>query len=415
MNDSLTTQNGLVIGSGSRVADLGKSGSLGLLIGIVFTIAMGVLYFTWDSAVVGGSWMVGWYFWMTITAGMMGLSILHNTIRPSWSLPFLRLWQAGGGPVSIFMMGILFLPIVVHPAAVYEWANPSLVASDPIIHQKAAYLNVPFWTLRTILYFAIWIVYTTFMRRSTLKQDESRDFNLERGRSSWGAVGIVIFFLTYTFALIDWLMSLDVHWYSSMHGLWQIVASALGALSLSVAIVCVNARREPYTEVVGPNLTKDWGNMMFCLTMLWAYTAISQYLIFWNGNLPDTTQYYARRSFFWWNAVGMVTIVGQFFVPWMTLLSPRVKRYPHLLCQIAGWIFVIHMVDTYIAVAPALPTYSSQIGVETRAAGQYILPDIFAFLAIGGFWLYCFSVQVRKAPLLVKYDHRLQEALTSAH
>jgi hypothetical protein len=411
MNESLSSQNGLVIGSGSRVADLGKTGSLGLLLGIVFTGVLGILFFTYDRTAIVGSWMVGWYFWMTITAGMMGLSILHHTIRPSWSLPLLRLFEAGGGPMGLLLMGILFLPIVLNPGAIYEWANPALVARDPIIHQKAPYLNVPFWTIRTVFYFAVWISYTYFMRRSTLRQDATGDKRLEMGRSSWGAFGIVVFFLTYTFALIDWLMSLDVKWYSTMHGLWQLVASALGALGLSVAIACVNARREPYNEVVNPNLTKDWGNMMFTVTMLWAYTAISQYLIFWNGNLPDTAQYYARRSFMWWNAIGMITIVGQFFVPWMSLLSPRIKRYPYLLARIAGWIFVVHLVDTYIAVAPALPTSTTQIGIDTRAAGQDIWTDIFALIAVGGFWLYSFSVQVRKAPLLVKYDHRLQEVL----
>jgi hypothetical protein len=415
MNETLNPQSGLVIGSGSRVADLGKSGSIGLLVGIVCTVILGILAFTTDMTVVTGSWMVGWYFWMTITAGMMGLSILSYTIRPAWSLPLLRLWQAGGGPMALLVMGILFLPVILNPGAVYPWANATLAAHDPIIQQKAPYLNVPFWTIRTVAYFGIWIVFTGFLRRSTLRQDENRDKNLEMGRSSWGAFGMVLFFLTYTFALIDWLMSLDVHWYSTMHGLWQLVASALGALGLSVAIVCVNATREPYTEVISPNLTKDWGNMLFANTMVWAYTAISQYLIMWNGNLPDSTQYYARRSFMWWNAIGMVTIVGQFFVPWMTLLSPRIKRYPYLLCQIAGWIFVVHMVDVYIAVAPALPTGTKQIGLETRAAGQFIYFDIIALLAVGGFWLYSFSIQVRKASLLVKYDHRLQEALTHAH
>jgi hypothetical protein len=218
-----------------------------------------------------------------------------------------------------------------------------------------------------------------------------------------------------------------------MHGPWQIVGSSLGALGLTAAIACVNAKREPYNEVVSPNVTKDWGNMMFTNTMFWAYTGVSQYLIFWNGNLPDTTQYFARRSYLMWNVVGFIIIVGQFLVPWLSLLSPRVKRYPYLLARMAAWIFCVHLVDAYIAAAPGLPVGNGAFAkaaaamasgphsattsniVQTRAAGQYLLFDVIAFLAVGGFWLYSFSVQVRKAPLLVKYDHRLQEALTHAH
>ncbi len=425
MNQSIP-QNGLLIGLGDRVADLGKSGAIGLLFGIAGTIGMGILYFSGDHAVIAGSWMVGWYLWLTITMGMFGLSLLHHAIRPSWSLPFLRIWEAGGGPGNILLMGILFLPVMAAASSVYQWANPDLVPHDAILKFKQPYLNLPFWSIRVVGYFAIWIALSAFMRRSTLRQDENRDQALERGRSSWGAFGLVVFFLTYTFALIDILMSLEPRWYSTMHGPWQIVGSSLGALGLTAAIACVNAKREPYNEVVSPNVTKDWGNMMFTNTMFWAYTGVSQYLIFWNGNLPDTTQYFARRSFMMWNAIGMVTIVGQFLVPWLSLLSPRVKRYPYLLARMAGWIFVIHLVDAYLGVAPGLPastqalteganSHTAPLIILTRAAGQHIWFDLIAFLAVGGFWLYAFSVQVRKAPLLVKYDHRLQEALTHAH
>jgi hypothetical protein len=232
------------------------------------------------------------------------------------------------------------------------------------------------------------------------------------GRSSWGAASLVFFVLSITFAMIDWLMSLEPHWTSTMYGVWQMVGAALGASALVTVVVCLNATRKPYVDIVSPNLTKDFGNVLFMFTMLWAYTSISQYLIIWNGNLPETAAYYMRRSHLSWNAIGMVTILGQFLIPWMTLLSPRVKRYPRLLRQIAGWIFAVHIVDMYLAVAPAL---SGPGANHHRAVGDYILFDVLAFLTVGSIWRFVFARNIGRTQLLVSYDNRLQEALAHAH
>jgi len=409
--------DGLVVGAGERTARIDKAGPIGLLIGIIGAVACAGLWVSGNGA-MAGSWMFGWYFWLTITMGMFGLTILCHTIRPTWAVSLLRLFEAGGGPSSILLIAILFLPIVAQPGSVYEWAHDTLVNGDKALQIKHAYLNFPFWAGRAVAFFAIWIAFSAFLKNSVRRQEANGDKKLEMGRSSWGAFGIVLFMLTYTFAIIDWLLSMEAHFSSTMFGLWQIVASALGAMSFCVVVACLNAKKEPYTEIMTSDLTKDWGNILFMLTMLWAYTAVSQYLIIWNGNLPETAQYYARRGLLMWNAVGMITIVGQFLVPWMSLLSPRVKRYPQYLRQIAGWIFVIHIVDIYLAVGPAIPTafnVERAADIPRRAAGQNIIFDLLALVTVGGFWLWMFANNVKKAPLLVSYDQRLQEAKAHAH
>jgi hypothetical protein len=378
-------------------------------------VACAILWFSGNQVAISGSWMFGWYFWLTITLGMFGLSVLNHTIRPTWSVALLRLFESGGGPASIALMAILFVPIIATSKYVYEWANP-LMINDSVVKYKSVFLNVPFWSARCVGFFAIWIAYSAFMRNSVRRQEANGDKRLELGRSSWGAFGIVLFMLTVTFAIIDWVMSMEVAWSSTMYGLWQIVAAALGAASFAVTVACLNAKKEPYNQIVSPNLTKDWGNILFMLTMLWAYTAVSQFLIIWNGNIPETAQYYARRSQMLWNSIGFIVILGQFLVPWMSLLSPRVKRYPRNLAQIAVWIFVVHIIDVYLAVGPALPVTISPTGeVIRRGAGQFIAFDALAFFTVGGLWLYVFASQIKRAPLLVAYDRRLQEALVHAH
>ena len=405
----------LEIGLGDRAVPLAKAGPAAMLVGGIAVLASVFLMFNPSSREsMMGSYVFGWYFTMTIVLGMLGILCLHHTVRGSWALPWMKLLQAGTSPTVMAVMLVLFLPILVSPGTIYEWVNP---AGDHLLMKKAFYLNQTAWTIRTVLYFALWAWMGWFMRNSVRRQEEGapNGLRLEMGRSSWGAFFIVLYVLSITFATTDWSMSLQPHWYSTMWGVWQMIGGALGASGLIVTILCLNARKAPYDTVVTPSLTKDWGNIMFMFTMLWAYTAVSQFLIIWNGNLPETASYFARRGLLGWNAVGMMVILGQFLVPWMTLLSPRVKRYPHHLRKIAGWIFVIHVVDVYLAIGPALPVGGFH-GTGRSALNAYLPLDLLALVGVFGVWLSLFARGVKDTKsLLPTYDTRLQEAMLHAH
>ena len=405
----------LEIGIGARAMPLSGAGSLGLLLG--FGCVAASVFFMINPGTreaMTGAYLFGWYFTMTIVLGMLGILCLHHTVRGSWALPWLKLLQAGTSPMALGVMFLLFLPILIQPGTVYEWVNPH---GDHLLLKKAFYLNQRDWTIRACVYFALWAWMSSFMRGSVRRQEEGapNGLKLEMGRSSWGAFYIVLYVLSITFATTDWSMSLQPHWYSTMWGVWQMIGGVLGASGLVVAILCINARKAPYTTVVTPNLTKDWGNIMFMWTMLWAYTAVSQYLIIWNGNLPETASYFARRGQMGWNAIGMVTILGQFLIPWMTLLSPRIKRYPHLLRGVAGWILAVHIVDVYLAVVPALPHGGWGHG-KGLFPGQHILYEVLGLVGVFGFWTFVFARGIKETKsLLPTYDTRLQEALLHAH
>jgi hypothetical protein len=403
--------------TGNRV-DLGKlapgAGAVAIL-GVILT----AIFFVANPHEMVGSYLYGLMFWVSITLGMFGLSVLHHTVRGSWSVSILRLLEAGGGPLMLTAMGVLFVPVVIKMADLYEWAQPGVVENDRILKGKAALLNPTVFVIMTVVFFAIWIAFAAKMRQSTLRQDENRDFKLEAGRSSWGAAGMVMYFITVSFAMFLWLMSLNPHWYSTMYGVWIIVGSAGAALALSNVIVCINARKYPYNTIVAPALTKDLGNMQFTTVMLWGYTSISQFLIIWNGNIPETTSYFKDRSSEMhppgmetnhWGWVGLILILGRFFLPFFALLAPRTKKYPNLLQRVCGFIFVMHIVDMYLIVQPSL---------HGRAVlgpiASHLLYDVLAWITVGAIWLAIFATQTRKAALLPKYDSRLQEALHHAH
>ncbi len=355
-----------------------------------------------------GSYLYGLVFWTAISMGMFGLTVLNHTVRSTWTLGVLRLLEAGGGWITLTILGVCFLPIVAKLPLIYQWADASLVAKDAVLQHKAPFLNPAVWTFQLVLFFAFWIGASAMFRKSVMLQEKTQDFKLENKRMSFGAVSLLFFFLTGTFAFIDWVMSLEPHWSSTMYGLWFTIGSSLGAYSLAVTVFNLNTDKAPFSSFVTKNVLKDQGNMLFVHTMLWGYTSLSQYLIIWNGNLPETTAYYARRASLGWNAWGMATIFGQFFIPFFLLLSPRTKKNSANLRSIAAFMFVVHIIDYTLIVAPALP------GRAGMPAGLTIW-DGLAWVGFGALWLCGFSLMFKQAPAFPTYDTRLQEAKAHAH
>ena len=406
--------------SDSKGLEIGKLTPVAALIGIVGLIAS-LAHIASDPKMGTGSYLFGLIFWGGLSIGMLALTCLHHAVRGSWTLSIMRLLEAGGGPLALTVVGLLFSPVVFGvfsdkgSKSPYEWADPAKVAADKALQHKALIMNPGFWSGRVVIFFAMFVLMAWFLRNSTHRQDKSGDFKLEAGRSTWGAIFLPIFVLAVTFAMTDWVMSLNPHWYSTMFGPWTLIGATLAALAFSTLIVTTNYDRAPYAEIVGPKLTKDLGNMLFAFTMLWGYTSLSQFLIIWNGNLPETASYFMTRSSaignralgaMSWAAMGLLTVIGQFFVPFFALLAPRTKRFSVNLRKIAGWIFVIHIFDVYLLVIPAIP------GRDTLGPiSGHILWDLLSFIGIGGIWLAVFASQTRKAPLVVKYDTRLQEAM----
>jgi hypothetical protein len=387
---------------------LEKYGPMAALVGVVLLVVLLVGMFFTDPATqlhTLEAYLFSFIFWITLALGCYALTLFHHMVRGRWGLPVLRLFEAGGGPVTLLIMGALFLPIVViivkGGGVLYEWTDPVLVASDHILHHKARYLNAGWFIVRFALFFAIWIGIASFLRNSTRRQDESFDVREQHKRTNLATGGFVLFFVMVTFAFTDWVMSLEPHWFSTIYPLWFAVGMGLAAVSLVTLVVTLNADKEPYRRVVTPALTRDLGNLMLALTMLWAYTSISQYLIIWSGNLGEFTQYYVRRSEGGWNFIGFVLIVGQFFIPFMLLLSPRMKRVPSSLAKIAAWILLMRLVDVYNIVVPAFHDRVSPLQIGWQ--------EPVALIAIGAIWLAAFASQIKSAPLLPTHDPRLLE------
>lgn len=388
--------------------ELGKIGPVALLLGgIALVICWGLMIFApeWRRSLMQ-SYLWAWVFWGGLTMGCFGVTLLHHALKAAWGTAVMRIYEAGGGGRTLIGMAILFIPVLIAMLSgtdiLYRWADPSIVAHDGILKWKSSFLEPIRIVIGTLVLFGVWYFFSSYLRRSTLKQDETLNENEAQKRSNLSAPGLVMFVLTCTFAYTAWVMSLDPHWMSQMYPVWMIIGQVLAALGLGTFIVCRNADKLPYSEVVSPKLTRDLGNIMLAFTMFFSYVAFSQYMIIWSGNLPEFTQYYRTRTDGGWSWIAVSMIFLQFFIPFLLLLNPVNKRRPRNLMMIAAWIFLIRIVDSYWIVLPAF---------DNRVTPMPTVFDLLAFIALGGMWFAMFAGQIRRAPLLPLYDQRLKEAL----
>jgi len=385
-----------------------------LVVGVVLLIFEFTQVFSGDSTVAQHaiqSYMWAWVFWGGLTFGCFALTLLHHSLKGAWGTSVMRIWEAGGGPVSLLVFALMFIPLMIKGMfsgsdILYKWAVDTNRTTDPILAARQPLLNPTGVLLVTIIVFALWIGWAAACRKSTIRQDSSLDPSEEKRRFTLGPTGLVMFFLSATVAFTVWVMSVDTHWSSTMYAPWFVAGEAFAALCLGVFLVCKYSDRAPYNEIMSPKLTLDLGNMMLALTLFFSYLSFSQYLIIWSGNIPEYAAYYHTRAQGGWIWIGLSMVALQFFISFLMLINPTTKLYPNKLMVVAAWIFIVRIIDSYWIVLPAFPNRVTPMPVST---------DVIAFLGLGAIWFATFAFQIQKAPLLPVYDQRLKEALHHSH
>lgn len=390
-----------------------KFGPAGFLIALIGVGVVGAGMFGGDKASqtnFAQAYLYGWFFWAMVTIGCLGLNFLHHTLRGFWGLSVIRMFEAASSPLSLAVTAIAFVPILIKKSLIYPWADHTI--HNHILERKAWYLNDNFFLIRFVAYFAIWMILSNVLRKSSQKQDETLDDKLGVKRQTTGPVGLIFFFVTMTFATTDWLMSLETKWYSTLLPLLVSVGAALTALSLCVALLLLNRNKEPYAQAISSPLTKDLGNMLFALTMVWGYMTLSQYLITYSGNLPEEVPYFIKRNEAGWQILSGFIVLIQFFIPFTALLASRVKRYAKNLVAVALMIFFIRIFDTYWVLMPSMRGPHQSLAESMNFANHW--QDWVALLGFGGLWFGLFGSQMHQAAVLPKHDTRLLE-LEHAH
>ena len=382
-------------------AQLGALRTRAFAVGGLFTIASLAGFFV-DKEQFLHSYITAFVYVLALPLGALGLMMINHVTRGAWGVVVRRVLEASSRTLPLLV--VFFLPLFIDLHKVFKWSDPEVVASDPIIAGKTLYLNVPFFVIRAVVYFAVWIGLAYVLSNLSRKQDDDADAGFAKKMQGISAGGLVIFMLTLTFASFDWIMSLDAHWFSSIYGVYYAGGAALGALAFTVLIALWLSRHEPMSEVYRPAHFHDWGKLMLAFTMLWAYFSVSQLIIIWSGNLPEEVPWYITRTSGMYKYFAQAIMILHFFVPFALLLSTDIKRDARRLAVVAVWMLVMRWIDLYWQSAPSFHNY------DPAAASLHWL-DFTLVLGLGGLWLGFFFTQLRSRPLIPRNEPFLPEAL----
>jgi hypothetical protein len=351
-------------------------------------------------------------FWLGISLGSMAFLMIQHLTGGAWGMVIRRQLEAAMNVLPL--MALMVIPIFFGAKSLYVWAsNPNadaqmkrITGTYLTVGGSAKYLFLNGFIGRAILYFVIWFLLAWTLSRWSDEQDSPPVQNLSPRFRRISAPGLILYAFTISFASIDWVMSLDPHWISTIFGFIIIVGECLSAMCLMVIVETVMSREAPVALWLKPKEVHDHGKLMLTFIMLHAYFSFSQWLIIWAGNLPMEIRFYLRRLDNGWGYVGLFLVLFHFAVPFAMLLSRTFKRNPHKLVYLAGWLLFARIVDLFWYIEP---TWHKDFNFDWG----YLL-DIVVPVAIGGLWLAVFFRNLRHKPLLPEYDLHAQEFLDYA-
>jgi hypothetical protein len=377
-----------------------------LLVGLVFGVIVAVGAWLQPDQFFR-AYLIGFMAWLGVTLGSMAILMLRHLTKGAWGMVIRRI--LGAAMRCSPLMAVLFLPLLFGIRRLYIWARPLDTIADKHLREHLqeitkTYLTVNGFVVRAIIYFAIWNLLSYFLTKWSAEQDrpQGRD-NSSRFKALSGP-GLILYGFTITFAAIDWVMSLDPSWISTIFGLSFLIGQVLSALCFAIVVERILYRYKPMSELLKPEQVHDHGKFMLAFIMVWAYFAFSQWLIIWAGNLPEEITWYVRRLNGGWGYVGLFLVVFHFAVPFIFLISRPFKRDISRLVWLAGWIMLMRCVDLFWIIEP---NFSVTFNLTWL--------DIAVPIAIGGLWLAYFFRNLSLMPLVPAYDVDAVEVLEPAH
>jgi hypothetical protein len=375
---------------------------LALIAGVVGLALLGVGGFL-NGVQFWRSYLAGYLMWLGIPVGSLALLMLQHMTGGGWGMVIRRVLEASTRTLPLML--VLFLPLLLGTHALYEWTHPEFLSAHPAVAEKARlYLNTGFVGGRAILYFAIWMALAFFLNKWSADQDRTAQRELSKKLRMLSGPGMVLFVFTVTFAAIDWVMSLDPEWSSTIFGLLFVAAWGLSALAFTVAMLAWLTKHEPMSAVVAPLHFHDLGKLLLALVMLWAYFAYSQFLIIWSGNLPEEIRWYLPRTKGMWGAIALFVVILHFALPFLFLLSRRFKRNPNKLVMVAVLLLIMRYVDLLWVIKPNFHDSSSISWM-----------DLVSAIGFGGIWLAFFFWQLQRRPLMAVNDPQFPSVLEQFH
>jgi hypothetical protein len=338
-------------------------------------------------------YLIAFVFWTAVAVGALGVLMIHHSTGGWWGYPLRRIFEACARTLPLIVLFFL-VPLFTMSRIYSSWVHPD--TGDSVLMAKMWYLNVHGFVIRAVVYFAIWFFLAFRLTRLSAREDATGDPTISHSMEVISAPGLVLGAGAITVAAVDWVMSLQPDWFSTIFGFLFIVIFLLAGYSFSVYTFSRLAENEPLRDALDPSRYLDMGNLILVFTLLWAYMSFSQFLIIWAGNLKPEIPFYMARAFGGWGVVGGLLLLLHFFVAFFLLLMRTIKRRLPRLAKVALLQFVLTLMDLYWLIVP-----SYQKGPRFADLGI-----LFAVVGLGGIWVAVFLGQLKRLPLLPLHDPR---------
>src|ERR1700688_3019440 len=377
-----------------------------LVIGGVFAVISVVLAFVRPDEFYR-AYLLGFMCWLGVALGSMAILMIRHLTGGGWGTIIRRI--LGAAMRTLPLLALLFVPITFGIRRLYIWAQPLANIQDKHLREHLeqitqTYLTVNGFIIRAIFYFAVWNVLSFLLSKWSKETDRPNAPDNSGRFKAVSGPGLILYGFTISFAAIDWIMSLDPSWISTIFGLIILIGEVLSAMCFAVVVERILFNYKPMSEMLKPDFVHDHGKWMLTFIMVWAYFNYSQWLIIWAGNLPSEITFYLKRLSGGWGSIGLILVLFHFAIPFATLLSRPFKRNIRKLVWVAVWLMMMRYLDLFWIIEP---NFSKALTVT--------IADIVVPIAIGGIWLWCFFRNLASLPLLPAYDTDVHEVLEPAH
>jgi hypothetical protein len=362
--------------------------------GLVLTAAT-IIIFKPDSSRIWANVLLNNLLFLGIALGGAFFLAAHRIAWSGWHTALQRIPEALTSflPVAFLLMALIFFGM----KDLYHWSQADI--HDPVLEAKSAWLNLPFFFIRMVLYFAGWIVLTRGMRKQTDALMDSGDIKFHKRRRIFAGLFLVFFAITVSTSSWDWIMSIDAHWYSTIFGWYVFIGMFVTSLAFMIVLIWF-LKRVGYLSFIRVDHLHDLGKLLFAFSIFWTYLWFSQYLLIWYGHIPEETAYFIQRredfEFLFFLNLGL-----NFLVPFFGLMKLDMKRKLNWMAGIAGVVLIGHWMDYFQMIMP---------GAAGEHAGIGVL-EIAMTLFYAGVFLFVVLRALASKPLLVKKDPFLEESL----
>ena len=353
------------------------------------------------------AYLLGFMCWLGVALGSMAILMIRHLTGGGWGMVIRR--TLGAAMRTLPLLALLFIPIILGMHRLYIWAQPLDNIADKHLREHLqditkTYLTTNGFIIRAVFYFAIWNLLSFLLTKWSKQTDRpGAPDNTQRFKAVSGP-GLILYSFTISFAAIDWVMSLDPSWVSTIFGLIILIGEVLSAMCFAVVVERILFNYRPMSEILKPDFVHDHGKWMLAFTMVWAYFNFSQWLIIWAGNLPAEITFYLKRINGGWGLIGLTLVLFGFAIPFGILLSRPFKRDIRRLAWLAAWLMLMRYLDLFWIIEP---NFSNTL--------RFTWADVIVPVAIGGIWLAYFFHNLAALPLVPAYDQDAHEVLEPAH